>query len=453
MKLPSKALLTRLGWATVAHGATQSIRLAVSLVLTRLLAPEVFGIMLIVNTLRTGAELLSDIGIGQNVIASPNGEKREFLDTAWTLQLIRGAILGFIIALCAVPVAAIYRNDLFAQILPFAGVITFILGGESINRFVAMRKQALARFTAFEISVAITGGLNQIIFAWLIPNVWGLIFANTSYAIITLIMSFVFYSDKLLKFRLDGIYVQEILKFGKWIFLSSIIYFISTNFDRLYLGAAIPLALLGVFGVARSLAEVVATFVSRIGNSIIFPAVATAIGDHVALRAKLAQSRLPLLLLAATGLSMFVALSDLIIQLLYDQRYRDATFMLPILATGVWFTILATLGESVMLGIGRPVYGAAGNVAKLVWLVIALPLAVASHGIIGGVLIIALADSIRYLPIWWAQKRLHLSFARQDLGVTLLMFAMIGLWREAFGLIGLTSGWAGWWTMAQGLMI
>lgn len=445
-------MIARLGWATTAHSATQGIRLVVSLILTRLLAPEVFGIMLIVNTLRTGAELLSDIGVGQNVIASPNGEKQEFLDTAWTLQLIRGAALGLVIAACAWPVAAIYKSDIFGQVLPLAGALVFILGAESINRFIAQRRQNLAQFTTFEISMAIGGGFIQVGFAWAFPNVWGLIYANLAGAVLIVLCSFFFFPGWTPKLRLDRAHAKEILHFGKWIFLSSVVYFISTNFDRLYLGAAIPLALLGVFGVARSLAEVVATFVTRIGNSIIFPAVATAGSHRAELRAKLAHSRLPLILLAATGLSVFVALSDEIIHILYDQRYRDAGYMLPILATGVWFTVLATMGESVMLGIGRPVYSAAGNVAKLIWLVIALPIAVTTHGVIGGVLVIALADGIRYLPIWWAQKRCHLSFARQDLGVTLLMFAMIGLWREVFGLVGLTSGWSGWWAMARSSM-
>ncbi len=444
-------MIARLGWATTAHGATQAIRLAVNLVLTRLLAPEVFGIMLIVNTLRTGAELLSDIGVGQNVIASPNGEKREFLDTAWTLQLVRGAILGLVIAICAFPVSTIYKNAVFAQVLPLTGILVLIFGAESIKRFIAIRRQELAHFTKFEIAIATAGGIIQLAFAWMFRDVWGLIYANIAGAMATVAISFLFFPDRI-KLRIDRGHAREILTFGKWIFLSSVVYFISTNFDRLYLGAAIPLALLGVFGVARSLAEVIATLVTRVGNSIIFPAVATSEGNRSELRAKLAHSRLPLILLAATGLSIFVALSDVIIELLYDHRYHQAAYMLPILATGVWFTILSTMGESVMLGIGRPMYSAAGNVAKLLWLIIGLPIAVGAHGVIGGILVIAFADGVRYLPIWWAQKRSHLSFARQDLGVTLLMFAMIGLWREIFGLLGLTSGWSGWWSMARSLM-
>ncbi len=336
--------------------------------------------------------------------------------------------------------------------MPFAGIVSFILGFEAISRFSAQRQQKFARFTAFETTIAFGGALIQILFAWTIPNVWGLLYANIALALITVGSSFIYFRGDSIKLSLNRSYATEILHFGKWIFLSSIIYFVSTNFDRLYLGSALSLTLLGIFGVARSLTEVIASFVNRIGNYIIFPAVAASRGDHAQLRLKLSHARLPLILCAAAALSLFVSLSDVIIQVLYDRRYHEAGFMLPILAVGVWFTALATIGESVMLGIGRPVYSAAGNIAKLIWLIVALPIAVANYGVIGAVLVIALADGIRYLPIWWALKRSHLSFARQDFGVTLLMFAMIGLWREIFGLMGLTSGWSGWWATAQGLM-
>ena len=445
-------MITRLGWATAAHGGTQGVRLATNLVLTRLLVPEIFGIMLIVNTLRTGAELLTDIGIGQNIVASKNGDDRDFLDTAWTLQVIRGVLVGGLIAAVSAPVAAIYGNQILSQILPLTGILVAILGTESVARCVALRHSQLSRLTFFEIAMVSVGAVLQIGFAWAFPTVWGLIYANLAGAAVIVVASYFILPYRHPRIHFNRVHAHEILHFGKWIFLSSIIYFISTNFDRLYLGTAIPFALLGIFGVARSLSEVLATFVLRIGNMIVFPAVAAAQGNLDELRRKLGSARLPLLLLAAVAIAGFVAMSDRLITIMYDARYHDAAYMLPVLAVGVWFTILATIAESVLLGVGRPVYAAVGNVAKLIWLAVSLPVALSTHGVMGGVIAIALADGFRYAAIWLAQKREGLSFARQDIGVTLLMVAMIALWREVFFLIGLTSTWVQWWTGAQALL-
>ena len=55
------------------------------------------------------------------------------------------------------------------------------------------------------------------------------------------------------KFYLSRKYVGQILHFGKWIFISSIVYFLSMYIDRLYLAKVVPLELLGIYGIARSI--------------------------------------------------------------------------------------------------------------------------------------------------------------------------------------------------------
>src|SRR4051794_31079312 len=67
MTISSKFLLRGSLWTIGAFGLGQAIRILTSVVLARLLAPELFGVILIVSSLRTGIELLSDVGIAQNI--------------------------------------------------------------------------------------------------------------------------------------------------------------------------------------------------------------------------------------------------------------------------------------------------------------------------------------------------------------------------------------------------
>ena len=76
-------------WTVGGFGAGQVIRFVSNIILTRLLVPQLFGLMAIVNTVRMGIELISDLGIGQNMIYSPNASDPEYYNTAWTLQIIR----------------------------------------------------------------------------------------------------------------------------------------------------------------------------------------------------------------------------------------------------------------------------------------------------------------------------------------------------------------------------
>lgn len=50
-------------WTVVGYGGSQALRLGSNLILTRLLVPDLFGLMALVNTFIMGVALFSDIGI------------------------------------------------------------------------------------------------------------------------------------------------------------------------------------------------------------------------------------------------------------------------------------------------------------------------------------------------------------------------------------------------------
>ena len=56
--------------------ASQVIRLGGNLIITRLLLPEMFGLMAIATTVSVLLLLLSDVGLRQNIIQSPEATSR-----------------------------------------------------------------------------------------------------------------------------------------------------------------------------------------------------------------------------------------------------------------------------------------------------------------------------------------------------------------------------------------
>src|SRR5690606_13304585 len=123
-------------WTAGSHIAANAIRLGGNLALTRLLFPEAFGVMAIVNVFIQGLWLFTDVGIGPAIVQSPRGDDQRFLDTAFTLQVTRGLALCTACALLAAPVASFYSTTepLAAQLiwfLPVAGLSAAIDGAAS----------------------------------------------------------------------------------------------------------------------------------------------------------------------------------------------------------------------------------------------------------------------------------------------------------------------------------
>ena len=143
-------------------------------------------------------------------------------------------------------------------------------------------------------------------------------------------------------------YAQQILQFGKWIFISSIIYFLSTNYDKLSLGKLVPFELLGVYGITRNFADLFTSLFIRLSDFHYFSAlVASAVeSSRTILRYKLASIRLMFLLVTVLGISIFCATADLFVRVLFDARYQAAGTLLPILLIGTWISILCAVNRS-----------------------------------------------------------------------------------------------------------
>ena len=104
----------------VGHFGGNGVRLASNLILTRLLLPEHFGIMALVNVALIGLHMFSDVGIGPNVIQHEHGEDRAFLHTAFTVQTARGVWLLIAGCLLAWPIAHFYEIPDLVWMIPIA---------------------------------------------------------------------------------------------------------------------------------------------------------------------------------------------------------------------------------------------------------------------------------------------------------------------------------------------
>jgi O-antigen/teichoic acid export membrane protein len=415
-------------WTIGAYGLNQVVRLATNVVLARLLAPEIFGVMFIVNSLRTGADLISDLGFGQNIVQNSNAEDPKFYNTAWTLQVVRGLLLWVICAAATLPLAHLYDSKILFLVLPVAAVAFIFSGFTSVSRYLLQKRMQFVRLNLFDTITVLISSLSYIVLAFLSPTIWALVLGSLVGYAVPMVGSYFLIPGFRQKFYISREYLRQILHFGTWIFLSSIVYFFSMNFDRLYLAKIIPFELLGVYGIARNVSELLGLLVLRIGNVMIFPLIASLSKmPREALRAKVSLLRLRFLLVAGLGFSVFASTADLIVNFVYDQRYQAAGWMLPILIIGAWVSTLCSVNESALLGLGRPSYGAFANSLKFGYLAVALPLVFAAYGSRGSVLVIAASDIFRYVPIALGQRREHFSFGYQDLIATLFMLGSMGL--------------------------
>lgn len=435
----SPTLLGQVGWTTSSYMIVQGLRFAQNLVLTHILAPELFGVMIVLTSLRVGVELFTDIGIGQNIVASREAWEPRYYNTAWTLQLIRGVVIGALFLLLTPLLGRFYDNATLNDVFPVLCVLFVMTGAHSVGPSLAVKAIDTRRIAYYETASAILGAILTIAIVLFSPTAWGLIAGNVAATLATAVLSYFVWPGVRYRLMLDGRHVREIIGFGKWIFVSSIIFFLATNFDRLILGKYVSLAMLGVYGVARSLSDIFGQFATRLGNAIVFPSVAAAGLDRDALRARLRLHRRRYLTLSLLAVGGFIAVADPIVSRIYDHRYAAAGPIAAWLGLAAWVLVLNTFSDSVLLGLHKPKVGALGNVGKFVALLVALPLATATLGIIGAAIATVLAEVLRYVILTLAQVRERIHFLRQDVTATAAMLLVAVAVRAVVAALGLSA--------------
>lgn len=237
------------------YAMAQVLRLASNLILTRLLFPEAFGMMALVSVIMQGLAMFSDVGVSPSIMQSKRGDDQKFLDTAWTIQVIRGVLLWLTACLLAIPVATLYGEPLLAWILPCAGITLFITGFNPTRLDSANRHLLMGRLTGLDLSVQAVTVVITIALAWYLESVWALVISGIISSILVLTAYNVFLPGQRNRFQWEREAADELISFGKWIFLSTICGFLYMQGDKLLIGKFLTLEQFGIYNIGFFLAS------------------------------------------------------------------------------------------------------------------------------------------------------------------------------------------------------
>src|SRR5262249_16987726 len=128
----------------------------------------------------------------------------------------------------------------------------------------------------------------------------------------------------------------EIVKFGKWIFPSSILFFLSSSGDRMILGSIVDATSLGIYAIAFLIFSSLDQVLTRIIINVSFPDLSEIIRNRAA-RLTEAYYRFDTVIAAFTYFCSGVLMvsGQAVISVLYDSRYQQAGWILQILAVAL----------------------------------------------------------------------------------------------------------------------
>lgn len=419
--LATKALrggaLTLLGF-----GGGQALRFASNLILTRILFPEAFGLMALVYVFIQGLNNFSDVGITPAIMRSPRGDDPEFLNTAWTMQIIRGFSLWIVTFIIAWPAAQFFDAPLLAQLLPAIGVTLLISGFNPTRLDTANRHLNFGRLTVLDLSSQVITLVVAIVAAFILESVWALVISGIAGAAVHLVLLTVFLPGELNKLHWEPKAARELINFGKWVFLSTVAGFFLSQGDKIILGKFLSIETLGIYNIGFFLAGFPLLLGGTITRRILIPIYRER--PPKASRNNFLQLRKLRIGLSAgmlLALSILALLSGWLIEVLYDPRYLLAGGILLLVTFAQLPQVIVLTYDQAALASGDSKRFFVLTVARMVFLIAGLWIGIVTHGLAGALIGQAIGMIAVYPVVVWLARHQGVWDPLHD-----ILFAILG---------------------------
>ncbi|SPF79483.1 oligosaccharide flippase family protein [Pseudoprimorskyibacter insulae] len=420
-------------------GSSQALRLASNLILTRLLFPEAFGLMAMVTTIVVGLSMFSDVGVTPAILQSKRGDDPRFLNTAWTIQAMRG--FGLWLAACAAawPLAWFYDEPQLAQVLPAASFALVIAGFNPTRMDTANRNLLLGRLTALEITAQVIGLIVAVTLAWITGSLWSLVVSGLVSAVALLALTTLYLPGVHNRFDWEKPAAQELISFGKWIFLSTACGFVVNQADKIIFGKYLPLDQFGVYNIGYFLASFPLMLGFMVTRKVLIPIYReTPPEESRANYDKLCRMRRYVTGLLMVLLASFACLGGWLVDLMYDDRYAAAGGVAVLMACMHLPQIVVMTYDQAALAAGDSKRFFALALTRATLMVVALIVGLETAGLIGGIVAQGAAMVLAYPVVVWLARRMSVWDAAHD-----ALFMAIGLSVSALAL------WINWDVVAS----
>lgn len=329
-------------WTVAGFGSEMLLRMASSLILTRIFLPEIFGTMAILTALLVGMEMISEVGVRASLIQNPRGKEAYFFETAWTVQIFRGCILWLILYLFTDPLAIYFDEPSLKSLLPIASLVLIFKGFTSVNIHLYTRELKVKKLIIMKVLTQVFSLLVVIILALYYKNIWAIIIGGLCSALLQTILSFLMFPQPKSRLRLDKSALQDIFKLGKWLFLATIFHFLISQGDRLLLGGLLTKTELGLYNLAAMFTQIPISILAALSGNILMPFLAKSFNDNPDdFNQKFNDLLKKILLYMLPIVACLAILGDLIIQFLYPSPFHDAGKILQLLAVASFLQVIS----------------------------------------------------------------------------------------------------------------
>jgi O-antigen/teichoic acid export membrane protein len=258
-------------WALALRWGVRAIGLVNVLILARLLTPADFGIVAMATLLMAFVAGFTELGTDMLLIRM-HEVTREDCDTAWTIGLLQGALVGSMLLVIA-PFAVQYFSE--PRLFPVVGVFALCAiaaATSNVGTVLIRRELDFAKDFRFSLYTKLATFFPTLALALWLRNYWALVMGHVVGTLVSVLISYRFHAYRP---RFSLARVRQFLTFSVAIIGANVAKFLKAKVDVLVIGGSTSTALMGTYNVASELATMATREVVMPAWRGLFPSFAT----------------------------------------------------------------------------------------------------------------------------------------------------------------------------------
>jgi O-antigen/teichoic acid export membrane protein len=383
------------------------------IVVARLLSPNDFGLLGVAALITGILNIFLESGFN-NALIQKKEKIDQFLDTAWTVQAVRGLLIFAVIYLIA-PYASVFFNEPksldIIRVFAFTKLIDGFknIGVIYFQKEIDFKKQFYFNFFPEFIALVTT-----ILAAYVLRNVWALVIGAIVCSIFILIFSFVFHPYRP-KFEFSLSKFKVLFDFGKWVVGYGILGFFIIQGDDIFVGKMLGAAALGLYQMAYRISNLPATQISHVIIQVTFPAYSKMQDNIPRLRESYMRVLKIIAFISFPLAGLIFVYCGAFTQIFLGQKWMPMVPAMQVLCLFGLIRSLTSTAGPIFVGVGQPkIMAWLSSIQLIVMLIIIYPLT-KQWGIAGTALatlipnfITPILSSIKLLKILKCRFRLFL---------------------------------------------
>jgi O-antigen/teichoic acid export membrane protein len=359
------ALMVLMRWVMRLSG------LVSTMILARILTPSDFGVVTMAAIFVGFLELFTSTNFDLALIRIPEPARSHY-DTAWTLQLVLGLLVGAAIFALA-PIGSWYFEDPSVVWVARVLSINAILNGAGNIRVVDFRRELdFRKEFLFNVTWKLGSTIVTIGAALILRNYWALVVGSVAGSLCALALGYIVLPYRP---RLDIRHTREIVSFSQWMLMFHVGTYLRNRIDTLVVGRLAPAGVVGIYNVTAEMSSAPATEVVIPSSRALFPSLARLADEPLKLKETLSAALgLCFLIVVAASSGMAVVASEAVRVVLGPQWVEAVPLVTPLAFAGGMNAISHVIG-TLLAAIGRQRFTAA-----LIWMNVVILIPVMALG-------------------------------------------------------------------------